>query len=134
MQKKVVKGILNKKFKNWIKSIKDENVRNLVYNNSIITGGAIASLIQNEEVNDFDIYFTNKETTRAVAGYYAREFEKRKGWDKGSIKEIQDDIREEESDYIKNRLYSNVIDKILRMSVKGFAEFYKEYIMKDLKF
>ena len=37
---------------------------------TIVTGGAIASMLLGEEVNDLDIYFTNRETARKVATYY----------------------------------------------------------------
>jgi len=42
----------------------------------MITGEAIASLLLNEEVNDYDYYFTNMETTLAVAEYYIKQFNK----------------------------------------------------------
>ncbi len=74
MSQRVIKSILTNKFKDFVKSIKDETVRVLVEKNSIITGGAIASLLLKEDVKDFDIYFTNKETVKAVANYYVEEF------------------------------------------------------------
>lgn len=76
MQKKTIKKTLAKKFKEFVKSIDDENVRNLVKENSIITGGCIASMLLGEEVNDYDIYFSNKETTKAVANYYVKKYNK----------------------------------------------------------
>lgn len=57
-----------------MESIKDDAVKKLVSENSIITGGAIVSLLTGEEVNDYDYYFTNKETCLAVANYYAKQF------------------------------------------------------------
>lgn len=74
MNKKVINSILTKKFNDWVKSIKDETVANLVKDNSIITGGAIASMLLNEEVKDFDVYFTDRKTTLAVTNYYVTEF------------------------------------------------------------
>ncbi len=74
MSKRIIKSILTNKFKDFLKTIKDETVRGLVEKNSIITGGAIASLLLKEEVKDFDLYFTNKETVKAVAEYYVKEF------------------------------------------------------------
>lgn len=74
MKSKTIKIVLRKKFDDYLKSITDENVRNLVSNNSIITGGAIASMLLQEDVNDYDIYFTNAETVRAVAKYYTDLF------------------------------------------------------------
>jgi len=65
-----------KKFDDFLQSIKDDKVRDLVEENSLITGGCIASMLLREDVNDYDIYFTNKETVVAVANYYVEEFKK----------------------------------------------------------
>jgi len=70
MKLKTIERIINDKFALWIKTIKDETVKKLVEENSILTGGAITSLLLNEPVNDFDFYFKNKETTLVVANYY----------------------------------------------------------------
>lgn len=74
MKRKTIKTVLKKKFNEWLETITDEKVRKLVKDNSIITGGAIVSMLLNEEVKDFDVYFTDKETTMAVAGYYCNKF------------------------------------------------------------
>ena len=74
MKGKTIKSILRKKFNVFAESITDERVRKLVKNNSIITGGSIASLLLNEKVNDYDVYFTNVETVRAVVHYYVKKF------------------------------------------------------------
>lgn len=71
MKIKTIRAILKRKFNEWTKSIPEENgFRNEVKNNSIITGGCIASMLLQEKVNDFDIYFTNIETAKRVAEYY----------------------------------------------------------------
>ena len=74
MKSKTVKIVLRKKFDEFLKSIKDKKVQKLVGKNSIITGGAIASMLLKEDVNDYDIYFTNAKTVRAVAEYYTNIF------------------------------------------------------------
>ena len=74
MKIKTITAVLNKKFNEWANSIKDEKVKALVMKNTIITGGSIASMLLKEEVNDFDIYFKNEETTFAVAEYYVAQF------------------------------------------------------------
>lgn len=74
MNRKIIKSVLNKKFNEFCKSIENEDVRNDVRNNSIITGGCITSMLLNEEIHDFDIYFTNKETCLKVAKYYVNQF------------------------------------------------------------
>jgi hypothetical protein len=73
---KTIKSILSKKFADWAASIKDPQVKEMAVKGSIITGGAITSLLMNEEVNDYDIYFTTPETAEAVATYYVELFKK----------------------------------------------------------
>lgn len=74
MNRKVIKSVLNKKLNDWVKSIKDEKVRKLAKENTIVTGGAIANMLLNEEIKDFDCYFKDKATTFAVATYYVDQF------------------------------------------------------------
>lgn len=74
MRVKNVKSHLGKKFKEFAASIQDENVRGLVEKNSIITGGCIVSLLTNEQVNDYDVYFRDKQTALAVAHYYVKKY------------------------------------------------------------
>lgn len=83
--KKAIVSILSKKFNDWVQHIDDEEVRKLVEQNSIITGGCIASMLLGEEVKDFDIYFTDKKTTLAVARYYVKKFNIAKGEVKNRI-------------------------------------------------
>lgn len=77
MNKKTIKSIIKNKFNRWVESIKDEEVKKLVRKNTIITGGCITSMLLNEEVKDFDIYFKDKETVLAVATYYVDQFNKK---------------------------------------------------------
>ena len=90
MNDKTIKGILSRKFDEFVESIEDEQVRESVSKNSIITGGSIASMLLGEKVNDYDIYFTNKETVLLVCKYYLKWFqEKLPGfWINGT--EVQD--------------------------------------------
>lgn len=74
MKSRTIKSILSKKFQEFADSIEDASVRQLVEKHSMITGGSIASMLLNENVNDYDIYFTTQETTAAVARYYASKF------------------------------------------------------------
>jgi hypothetical protein len=81
MKKKTINSIICKKFDEWLLSITDGNVRNLVNANTIVTGGCIASMLLKEDVNDFDCYFTNKETVKAVAKYYVKQWNEANGDD-----------------------------------------------------
>ena len=77
MNRKRIEKVLTKKHEEFVATIKDEKVKKLVEKNSIITGGAIVSLYQGERVNDFDYYFTDKETCLEVAKYFVAEFIKK---------------------------------------------------------
>ena len=72
--KRIINQVLAKKHNDFVESITDQNVKQLVRDNSIITGGSIASLLSNEKVHDYDYYFKNIETVRAVANYYVHKF------------------------------------------------------------
>ena len=74
MRRKAIAERLAKVHSEWCESIHDPDVRRLVEENTIITGGCITSMLLGEEVNDYDMYFTNKETTLAVANYYVNKY------------------------------------------------------------
>jgi hypothetical protein len=63
---KLLKGLSD----NFLNSIKDEILKEEVKNNFFIAGGCIPSMMLNEFVSDFDIYFTNKETADKIREYY----------------------------------------------------------------
>lgn len=77
MNKKTIQKILKRKINSWLRSIEDEQVRKLAEKNTIVTGGAIANMLLNEDVKDYDVYFRDKETTLAVAKYYVNKFNER---------------------------------------------------------
>ena len=91
MKSKTIKTYLSGNFNNFVDSITDEAVRNLVRKNSIITGGSIVSLLLNEKVNDYDIYFTNKETTKKVAEYFVKQFIMKNNYEADNIKVKEDE-------------------------------------------
>lgn len=74
MLEKTMNKVLKRKFNEWVETIDNPEVKKLVEDNTIITGGAIASLMQNEKPNDYDIYFRTKEVCYKVAQYYANKF------------------------------------------------------------
>jgi hypothetical protein len=96
MKTKTINAVISKKIDEWAKSITDENVRNLVQKNTIVTGGCIASMLLKEDVNDFDIYFRNKETVLAVANYYVAQFKSMADHTHKDGGEILISVREEE--------------------------------------
>lgn len=74
MNSKNIKKSLNAKMKDWVSTIEDEKVRDIVMQNTIITGGAIVSLLTGENVHDYDVYFRTKESLIAIAEYYVKKW------------------------------------------------------------
>ncbi len=74
MKAKNIKSVCKNKIRDLCEHIDDPKVAEAVLNNSIITGGAIASMLLGEPVNDFDIYFRDRETTILVADYFVAKF------------------------------------------------------------
>jgi hypothetical protein len=74
MKAKTIKAVLRKTFDEFTASIEDKDLRDMVAKNGIITGGAIASMLLGEPVNDFDVYLKNHETALTIAKYYVSKF------------------------------------------------------------
>lgn len=74
MKARVINSVITKKMNEWFSSIEDAKVRELAEKNTIVTGGCIASMLLKEDVNDYDVYFRNRETVLAVANYYVARF------------------------------------------------------------
>ena len=74
MKAKTIKSVLKKKFNEFVESIEDEGLRKEVKENTIITGGCIASMLLAEKVNDYDLYFRTKAVAKKVAEYYIKQF------------------------------------------------------------
>lgn len=70
MNSKNIKRHLNAKLRDWTSHIDDETVRKAINENTIITGGALVSLLTGEPVHDYDVYFRTKESCITVANYY----------------------------------------------------------------
>jgi hypothetical protein len=74
MNSKNIKKALNGKFDKWLSSIDDAKVKKIIKENTIISGGALVSLLTGAEVHDYDVYFKTKEAVLAVAQYYVDKF------------------------------------------------------------
>lgn len=77
MKTKTIQKAIRAKVDQWLATIEDEETRNLVMDSVIVTGGCIASMLLREPVNDFDVYFRNREAALAVAHYYVNRFDTR---------------------------------------------------------
>ncbi len=128
MQEKTIKGVLVKKFNKWVDSIDDKDLQDLIKKNTIITGGAIVSLMQNEQPNDYDIYFKTKEVTYKVAKYYADKFNQEFGKtvyvinksENGSVW-IDDELSKEDSEKIQE-LLNKEIERTVPDRIKFFIK------------
>lgn len=76
MNSKNIIKILSNKLSDWISSIDDENLRNLLRKNIIVTGGSIVSLLNSEPPNDYDIYLKTPEACLYVSYYYVKKMSK----------------------------------------------------------
>lgn len=74
MNSKNIKKSLNAKLKRWLESIDDDDIKEVVRKNTIITGGALVSMLNGEEVNDYDVYFRTREAVLKVTKYYVEKF------------------------------------------------------------
>jgi hypothetical protein len=74
MKAKSIKSVITRKMNQWVETIEDENLRSKVAKSIVVTGGCIASMLQGEPVNDFDVYLRDYETAVAVADYYVGRF------------------------------------------------------------
>lgn len=66
----LIKGKLRESADAFINCIADESIQDLFRKFSFIAGGAIASLVLDEEPNDLDFYFKDTYASYKVASYY----------------------------------------------------------------
>ncbi len=76
MKAKTIRKVLKAKVEDWVKSIDDPAVAEIVEDNTIITGGSIASMLLKESVHDYDVYFKTQEAAEAVTRYYVDQYNK----------------------------------------------------------
>lgn len=74
MKRKTINAVITKKINEWLESIDDLTVKKRIKNDIIVTGGCITSMLLNEDVNDFDIYFRTKESVKVISQYYCNKF------------------------------------------------------------
>ena len=74
MKSSTIKLVLKQKLDDMLKSILDKKVVDAIKADVIVSGGAIASMLAGEKINDYDLYFRTRETARLVAKYYVDLF------------------------------------------------------------
>lgn len=108
MKKRTINKTLKAVHASLCASITDERVRKLVAENTIITGGCITSMLLQEDVNDYDIYFRTRETVVAVAEYYVKLFKELK---QKLVEDKSDEEKEKEEDLMSLLYVDNDVEK-----------------------
>lgn len=65
-----IKNKLNTKHNELLRLINDDEIRKIINEKGFISGGAIANLIADEEINDYDYHFTDKESLDKIYDYF----------------------------------------------------------------
>ena len=108
-KRKGIKKELDSVINEWLLTIDDESLVKMIEKNVIVTGGSIASMLLGEPVNDYDIYFRNKETVKAVAGYYTKKFNEQHTLKTNNALPYTPEVREETITNIKGQEEERVI-------------------------
>lgn len=74
MKTATIKKLLKNRIDDWLSSVKDQTLVEMIKKDVIVSGGAIASALLGEKINDYDFYFRTKATALAVAQYYVSVF------------------------------------------------------------
>lgn len=96
MQTKTIAKVCRAKIDDWARSVEkagNKDIAELIRTKTLITGGALVSLLTGEEVNDFDIYLRDKDSAFKLAQYYVELFKtKNEKWINGKVSqfEVQD--------------------------------------------
>lgn len=72
MQIKTIDKIVRKKMDDWLESITDKKLRKEVKDVILVSGGCIASMFLQEDINDFDVYIQSQDTLVKLAEYYSK--------------------------------------------------------------
>ena len=88
MKARTIKEVLRKKIDEWLATVQDDRTRALLRDNVIVTGGAIASMLLKEPVNDFDVYFRTQGAAAAAANLYVPE-----GQENAKVEVTEDRVR-----------------------------------------
>lgn len=74
MYKKNIKKKLEKKLNEWLCSLGDDLLADRVKQNLLVSGGSIASMFLNENVNDYDIYLMDIDVLLDLSKHYTNKY------------------------------------------------------------
>jgi hypothetical protein len=123
-----IKKILRKKINHWIATLPTELVP-VARKNTLVCGGAIASLLQGETPNDYDIYFKTQSGAKVFANHYVKRFN-----EENTIKSIVKKphyVTEENIQNLNGEMESRIVIKIKSAGVA--AEEQTEYKYFELE-
>lgn len=75
MQLKTIKKNIAGKMEDWLSSINDKDLRKDVKDSIIVSGGAIANMLLQEDVNDYDVYIKDPDILIRLCEYYCKPFD-----------------------------------------------------------
>lgn len=109
MQRKTITKIITKKLDEFIQSISETNpeLAKDVKPNILLSGGSIASLFMQKDVNDFDIYIQDMDVLVRLANHYTKDYHE--------ISVL--DGRKKQS-YVDEFKYTNGINKVIVENLK----------------
>lgn len=74
MQLKTISRIIKTKLNDWLATIEDPELRKLVKDYLLVSGGSITSMLLGDPVNDYDVYLMDANVCKSLALYYAKDF------------------------------------------------------------
>lgn len=72
MQIKTIKKTLIIKLNDWLLSIENTELRKKVKGSLLVSGGSITSMLLNEPINDYDLYFQDIDVLKDLCKHYAK--------------------------------------------------------------
>ena len=69
MQTKTIAKVCRAKIDDWARSVEkagNKEIAELIRSKTLITGGALVSLLSGEEVNDYDLYLVDKHRSHLL--------------------------------------------------------------------
>ena len=73
MQRKTIEKTIKNKLNEWLETIENKKLRESVRKNILVSGGSIASMFLNTDINDYDIYLQNMDVLKELTHYYVGE-------------------------------------------------------------
>ena len=74
IQIKTIQKTIQKKLNEWLETIKDKGLSNDVKDNLLLSGGSIASMLLNSDVNDYDIYIQDMDILLQLTEHYIKSY------------------------------------------------------------